>query len=65
MSTDDNPAIIAQLEEQAEAQVRLRMASGGYPTQLNYTIYKWLAKKDQESRERNDASQASQMRTKL
>ena len=59
----DDPTIIAQLERQGEAQVRVLIASGQYPTQLIQTAVRWLAKKDQEARVRNDASQIEQNQT--
>jgi hypothetical protein len=61
----DDDAIIAQLEECGEAQVRTLLQSGGFPTHLNLRAIKWLAAKDQESRRLSDASQASQIRAAL
>ena len=52
--------IIANLERHGEAQVRLMIASGGFPTQLNATVLQWLSEKDREARRRNEASQAEQ-----
>jgi hypothetical protein len=63
--TPDDPVIIAKMEEYGEQQMRLLMASGGWPTQLNPVALRWLSKKEQESRRLNEASQASQMRTAL
>jgi hypothetical protein len=54
--------IIAQLERHGEAQARLMIASGAFPTQHNVLALKWLAEKDQEARRRNAADQAEQNR---
>jgi len=64
-SKPEDAELIAQLERHGEAQVRLLISSGGFPTQLNIMALKWLSEKDQESRHRNEVSQASQMRTAL
>jgi hypothetical protein len=61
----DDEAQLAQLEKLGEAQVRLMISSGGFPTHLNVMALGWLSEKDQESRRRNEASQSSQMRTAL
>jgi hypothetical protein len=58
--TPSEADIVAQLERHGEAQVRLLIASGQYPTPLNRIALKWLAEKDQEARTRNDASQSEQ-----
>ena len=44
----DEESIIAQMEEKGEKQVRLLIASGGWPTHLNLIATKWLKEKDQE-----------------
>jgi hypothetical protein len=52
--------IIAQMEEKGEKQVRLLMASGGWPTQLNQIAVKWLREKDQEAERLKETSQSEQ-----
>jgi hypothetical protein len=61
----DDEKIIAQLEQHGEAQVRLLISSGSFPTHLNTLAVKWLKQKDEEAQQRSEAYQNSQMHATL
>jgi hypothetical protein len=54
---------IARLEELGEAQVRLLMSSGDWPSAWQQITLRWLAKKEAASRARSEVSQVEQDRT--
>ncbi|MDR3472551.1 MAG: hypothetical protein P4M09_12800 [Devosia sp.] len=58
MAAEADPTIIAQLEGYGPVQVRTLMQSGNWPSHLSLMATKWLAQKDQEEREREEALRA-------
>ncbi len=62
--TDQNdPTMIANFEDKGQSQVRLMVAAGLLPPQMNLPALAWLKKKEAESRERIKELQDFQTRT--
>lgn len=56
----DEAEIIAQMEKLGEAQVRLLVNSGQWPTHLNRTALKWLSEKDRVSAQKRLETEGKQ-----
>ncbi len=58
----DAAAIVRQLEEKGEAQVRLMMQTGAFPQHLNQIALNWLREKDHQRESLVGASRATDRR---